>query len=364
MKKLVCSAVALSLTTVAGQASESEWSQLDKEVEALTMSLSQDGDGPNIGGRIYTIYGNSSDRMVGMEDLGGFTVPDARIHLSGSVGSYSYMLQHNFGSGALGDGGSGLLDAYVKFPIGELQGTVGQYRPPILRSGLVSGDRLAFVDRSELGKVYSGRDTGIMLNGDFDAIGWWVAVMNGALGSVGDELLLAGRVDFDFLGEGTGDVEGSYGGNEDPSGTVGLSFFTDGETGSDGFAVEASLSTNVYSVAAELVSLGEGDDPTPGATYYPSANGIAASGFHVPVIAGDTTPFSISGTYMLQPDTWEVGLRFQDLDDAADSTKIDVAATHFVEGHNLKYQAQFTTYDSDSAAIDGTLILLGMNLTF
>ena len=69
MKKLVYSAFALSLTTLAGQASESEWSQLDKEVEALSMSLTQDGDGPQLSGRINTIYANSSDIAVGADDL-------------------------------------------------------------------------------------------------------------------------------------------------------------------------------------------------------------------------------------------------------------------------------------------------------
>jgi len=357
MKQFLYGALALSLTTVTGQASESEWSQLDKEVEALSMSLTTGGDGPQIGGRISTYYASSGDFMIGMDDLGGFMVPDARVDLSGSVGEYSYRLQWNWGNGMLGDGGAGLLDAYIEIPVGELKATLGQYRPPILSSGLTAGNRLAFVERSELGKIFSARDTGAQLNGTFDAIGWWLAVMNGTANNTGDELLVAGRVAFDFLGAGAGDTEGSYGASDDPSGTVAASFFTDGESDGDGFAVEAAISTSVYSISIELAPLG-GDNA--GELYVPGGIGLGPFASRV---EGDSSPLSFAGTYMLQPDVWEFGARFQTVDNAADTTKIDVAVTRFVQGHDLKYQAQFSQSDSD-AGFDGSTILLGMMLSF
>ncbi|MFT5050690.1 MAG: hypothetical protein ACI8QZ_002092 [Chlamydiales bacterium] len=355
MKNFFYGAFALSLTTIAGQASESEWSQLDKEVEALSMSLTQGGDGPTLGGRVSTYYTSSSDVMVGADDLGGFILPDARVDLSGSVGEYGYRIQYNFGDGSLGDGGAGLLDAYIEIPVGELKATVGQYRPPILRSGLTHGNRLAFAQRSELGLLFSGRDAGGMLAGNFDAIGWWLAVMNGGAANTGDELMVAGRVAFDFLGAGAGDSEGSYGASDDPSGTVAAAFFADGESDGDGFVVEAAIATSVYSVSFELAALG-GDLATE--LYVPGA------AMPLSTVEGDSSPFSIAGTYMLQPDVWELGARFQTVDNAADTTKIDVAVTRFVQGHDLKYQAQFSQSDSDPGGFDGSVILLGMMLSF
>lgn len=321
------------------------------------MSLTAGGEGPQIGGRISTYYANSGDIPVGMDDLGGFFVPDARVDLSGSVGEYGYRLQWNWGNASFGDGGTGLLDAYIEIPVGELKATVGQYRPPILRSGLTRGNRLAFVDRTELGKLFSGRDAGGQLSGTFDAIGWWLAVMNGGAAAVGDELMVAGRVAFDFLGAGAGDSEGSYGASDDPSGTVAAAFFSDGESDGDGFVVEAAIATSVYSIAVEIAPLG-GDNAAE--LYAPG--GAGGFGF-VSSVEGDSSPFSIAGTYMLQPDVWEFGARFQTVDDTADLTKIDVAVTRFVQGHDLKYQAQFTQFDAD-AGVDGSAILLGMMLSF
>lgn len=365
MKKVAFSALALSLTTAAGSASESEWSQLDKEVEALSMSLAQGGDGPTISGRIFAIYQNSDldAQQVGGEDLGGFSVADARVKLEGEVGGYSYVLQQNFGSGFLADGGSGLLDAYIDIPIGELSARVGQYRPPILMSGLTRGDRLVFMDRTELGKLFSGRDTGVQLSGNFDALSWWLTVMNGTGNGAGDEVMIAGRAAFDFLGGGSRDSAGSLGASDDPSGTVAVAYFNDRETDGDGVAIEAVVATSVYSVSAEIAPLG-GDNA--GELYAPNTALSATFGGtgNASLIEGDSTPFSVAGTYMLVPDQWELAARFQGTDAAGDTDKIDVAITRYIQGHDLKYTAQFSNLDSDVDAIDGTYFMFGLNLTF
>ena len=92
MKKLVCSAIALSMTSAAGLASGSDWSTLDQEVQALTASISssQDGGGMQLSGMIRSYYASSSDIIIAGEDLGGFTLENARVGISGERGDYSY----------------------------------------------------------------------------------------------------------------------------------------------------------------------------------------------------------------------------------------------------------------------------------
>ena len=370
MKKLVTSASALSLTVVPGFASENDWSQLDKEVEALTASLQSD-DGPMISGFIRTLFQNSSDiPIVGLDDdgdptldlgdLSGFSVPDARIELEGNVGDYSYRIEYDtVGIGGLGL--DGLLDAYINFPIGTVNGTMGQFKPPVLRSSLVDRDQLLFVDRTGVGEIFAVRDQGLMVSGDFDALGWWLTIQNGS-DDVGDEYFFAGRAAFDFLGEGVGDsAEGAYGGTDEPSATVGVAYFNDGFTEIDGFALDGYLATNVYSFGFELVSLGEAEAaPPPGLSGFGGIPGGLASGAFL--VADDSTPFAVVGSYMLTPETWEIAARFQDFDDDADSNKIDVAVNYYIEGHDLKWTVQYSTIDSDAG--DADVITLGLLLAF
>lgn len=350
MKKLVCSAIALSLTSATGLASDDGWSSLDEQVEALTSSLSAQGGGaPAISGRVKVLYQNSGDIAVGDNDLGGFDIADARVKLTGQRGDYSYVVQTDLADNG---GGSNLLDAFTDFKVGGSVGArVGQFKPGVLRSGLVSSGKLFFVDRTANGAGWGTRRQGFMLSGDFDQIGWWLTVQDGSDGN-GDELFAALRVAFDFLGEGIGeeDVEGAYGGTEDPTGTVALAIFDDGELDDgDGTAFEAYVATNTYSFGADIVDYG--DDGYTAATDGPS-------------IFMDSSPFSVFGTYMFSPMAWEGGLRYSDLDDdAEDTTKIDVAVNRYLDGHNLKWTLQYSMFDFDDAD-DIDLISLQLQVGF
>ena len=62
MKKLVFSACALTLTGSTAVANDGDWTQLDKDVQALSASLQDiEGTGLVIGGRIRAAYENSGD---------------------------------------------------------------------------------------------------------------------------------------------------------------------------------------------------------------------------------------------------------------------------------------------------------------
>lgn len=366
MKKLFTSAAALSLTAVPGLASENDWSQLDQEVEALTSSL-QDQDGLHIGGWIRARWDFSGDLETDLvnidgdtqtQSLNGASVPQVRLILDGETGGYGYFVQYELSSQReLTDPslpGDKLLDASIDFPIGEtIRGTVGQFKPPIVRSALLSRKDIFFLDKSTNGIAWSGRDQGVMVEGEFDALGWWLTLMNGSDGAF-EDLFISGRVDFDLMGEGVGNVEGAYGGGDNPSVTAGVSAFSDGfSDDGEGFGADVYASTNIYSFGAELVDYGDSG-------YFSQAAGIATIGLTpVDTGLGGATPWAISGTYMLTPDTWEVGARYQDLDNDDDERLIEIAVNHYLQGHDLKWQVQYTNFSTDAAGEDDADVISG-----
>lgn len=371
MKKLVCSAAALSLTSVSGLAATNDWSQLDQEVEALTSSLAQDG-GPNFGGWVRARWDFSGDEAfqtvlvddtgtTQTQDLNGATVANVRVLAEGETAGYGYMVQYDFRY-------SEFLDASVSFPIGSITGTVGQFKPPIVRSALVSSRDIFFQSKSLNGAVWTGRDQGVMISGEFDALGWWLTLMNGS-DSTGQDLFFSGRVDFDLMGPGVGDAEGAVGGSENPTVTAGLSGFNDSFSNKgEGFGLDVWASTNVYSFGGEVVSYGDsgyvsgsvpGDLYSPPGSFGPIPKGPTGTGG-----LGDSTPWAISGTYMLTPDTWEVGARFQDWDTSSSDRAIEVGVNYYIQGHDLKWQFGYTNFSTDTTNGDFSLVNAGIVLAF
>ena len=90
----------------------------------------------------------------------------------------------------------------------------------------------------------------------------------------------------------------------------------------------------------------------------------------VPIpLAADANVFSIAGTFMLtdassQYGAWELGVRFQTLDDDDDTRVIDAGANYYVDGHNMKYIINYTNLDSDNGNFDGDLIRVGVQARF
>ena len=121
MKKLVFSACALTLTCGTAVANNSDWDQLDNDVQALSANLQDGGSGMTIGGRIRTAYANNSDA-----DLGGFQLYNARLFAHGTTAAgVGYRMENDFATG-------NLLDAYIDVAAGELDLRIGQFRGHVL----------------------------------------------------------------------------------------------------------------------------------------------------------------------------------------------------------------------------------------
>lgn len=346
MNKLVCSALAASVvgaTGFAGTGTDS-WASLDRELESLSATLSAQSGGPQIGGWIITSLDLVEDGEFdpgpppSVDDSLGFNLRSARVNVSGNVGDYGYRLSYDFGQENLFGGFVGAIkDAYATFRIGDtITGRLGNFKPPTLSSFLIERNRLLFLDRTIIATTFD-RDLGAQVSGDFETVGWWIAAQNGADGTA-DELLFTARVAVDLMGEGVGAVEGAYGAPDGTALTL-AAFFQDDGSFDDGTRIgaEARLTSGPFSAAGEVV-----DNDTD---------------------LGDNTPWNVTFSYLFT-DQWEAAVRWEDMDDAADTTRISVGLNRYVMGHDVKWTAQFSTGDSDDAALENDAISIGLAVTF
>jgi hypothetical protein len=375
MIKLVYSALALTLVSVPGIASENEWSSLDQEIANLSSSLSaQNTSGPKVGGWVISSIRMSDDVDTGeVDDDGdpkdqlGFQLDTVRLEVTGDAGSdYGYKISFDFVDGdfdedlippGLNDlqeriftsqfipggttaGGASIKDAYATWKIGEaVSGKMGRFKPHFLRSSSgVSDNRLLFLQRTVIGEAFSGRDIGLQFSGNFDTIGWAISGTNGSDGAA-EDFLFCGRLEASLMGAGASKVEGAYGAGEGTNLTAGIAALDDGDV-EDGMAlgIDMAVTAGPFSAAAEIADLDED--------------------------IGDATPWDITLGYMFT-DMYEVAARYEDFDDDdGDTTRITAGVNRYVQGHDIKWQLQFITQDSDTDAFDADQFGLGLALSF
>lgn len=365
MRKLVYSAVALTLVSVPGFANENEWSSLDQEINNLSTSLSaQNAAGPKIGGFIKTSfrYSDDTDALFGPlndEDESGFKLDKARIEISGDLGQdYSYKVSFE-----LTDSTPPIVrDAYVSWKLAEsVKGTMGRFKKPFLRSGLVSDKSLLFYDRTALGAFFDVREEGLMFSGNFDTVEWWLAGQNGTDGKQ-DDWNFTIRLAANLMGSGVGKVEGAYGAGEETNLTVGVAYGDEGEY-DDGamIAAEVALTAGPFSLAGELVDFDDGDstgsflskDGSP--LHYGSNNTLAD------IDPADSTPWDISASYLFT-DVYEAALRYEDADDTDSTTAWSLGVNRYIQGHDIKWTLQVLSSDSDLSSSEVTEWTLGLTV--
>lgn len=359
MKKLVFSAAALTLTGTA--VANDDWAQLDNDIQALSASVQGlEETGMQVGGRVRALYESSSDVLVGANDLGGFSLRNARLYAHGTTaGDIGYRVEVDFANTLNTAEEIGLLDAYLDIPVGgEISARVGQFRAHVMRESLIDSGNLFFVDRSAIATHFAGRSQGIAVHGDFDAFEWAVSIQNGGDAN-GDELFYAVRGEIDLIGEGTDLIEGAYGASEEMEASAGIAYFSDEAVeDADGFVVEGSLASNQFSVQAAFLSLGDAI----------STSNVDQEIGRTAALLPDSSPFTLQGTFMLSEASseygaWELGARFQDLDDDVnDTTILDLGANYYANGHDFKYIINWTSVSSDAG--DADIISVGVNSRF
>ena len=381
MNKLVFSALATLVAGATGFANDTEWPELDRELAALNNApLDSHAHGPAVSG--WLIGAITSDDAPSIanpnasDDL-GTGVHAARVNLSGSLGNnYSFVLGWDFtdtgelyapqGVAVANSGNGGLTDANVSVGVTDgLDLTVGIFRRQFLYSGNIQRNQTLFINRSHLGSMYSSRDAGVALSGSFNRVNWEVTATNGHDGT-SDEFAFSAHVDFDIIGSGSGN-EGAYGAAEGANLNVGLSFSDDnsGTNANDDIAAGGDgTGTNV--------ALGTDRDASAIGGYANfTLNGFSAwaemadQDADVDGQAGPdgSTPYSVGLGYLFGSN-YEVAFRYDDWDDAAETTRYNLGVNRYIDGHDIKWQLNYSSGSSDSEANENDVLALGIAVGF
>jgi len=365
MNKFVLSA--LALTTASGAAlagnETKEWLSLDREIASLAQGTAQAASsGVTVSGFIKTSFYDSGDidtdpSPLNESDLSGFSLNNARVNISGSIGRFGAYIQLD-GASAMSDesahpgpGNLGpslgapdqpfstasdviVLDAYASWSItDEIQLRMGNFRPPVLGSALLDENQLLFLNRTLNGDVWDFRDLGVQVNGNFDRLGWWAALQNGQ-DAQGDEFAYALRVAFNALGAAGSNVEGAYGAGDDTNLSLAAAYADDGDIDEGtALALEGQFSVRNFAIAGEMVDYDED--------------------------LGDVSPWSLTASFLINTQ-WEIAARYEDVDDSDDTTLITLGLNWYLEGHNAKWQINYATADSDNSSFEVDLIGLGL----
>jgi hypothetical protein len=341
---------ALALSTPHAAAGGEEWLRLDRELESFA-SAAQVPSPPSVtvGVLLRTRYAwvEESPTMPG-ESESGFALDDVRPWIEGRVGATTVRLALEGASGTFE-----VLDAWARLPVIEdVELGVGRLQPAVLRSALVDPQNLLFLQRTVPGDFWYARDSGVELAARLDTVLVRAGLFNGSDGA-GDEPALSLRADWDAVAT-VPPVEGAYGSGRQTALVVGASYYDDGGALEDGdvISLDALLTTDRFSLGGEFQSYADDGGVDPG-------NGVKDGIFGN---LSDTSPWSLSASFMVDPDRYELGLRYEDLDDDFDGKAITVGLNAYLAGRDLMGQINYTQLDSDFAGRDGGVFAIGLTV--
>ncbi|MFT7670588.1 MAG: hypothetical protein ACI8X5_003298 [Planctomycetota bacterium] len=323
-----------------------EWAALDLELQSFEqLTLGTNESSAEIWGYVR---GNVFYQDV--TNSGAMHLDNLRVNLVGNLSDYNYRLTVDLASGKLQ-----MEDAWVSTNLGEqFNFTLGKFKIPLLRSGMVEANETLFIARTRNGIFYSQRDTGGMFNGDHGRFHWRLSVQNGQNG-VAERQLTTLHTSLNVMGEAEKSYEGAFGSDGSTSLTVGAGV-SDDDTASHGTAVafEANLVTGRFSAQAEWVKYGSGYTLIPDMEQ-----------------RGDTSPWSLTTSYMLVPDKYEVALRYENFDDASapldfERRTFSAGINRYIEGHAIKWQFNIAAAHKggNSDGQHDLLAALGVTLSF
>ncbi|MEX1025750.1 MAG: porin [Planctomycetota bacterium] len=358
MNKFAMTALAFStLGASASATTGNDWLELDREINALTSpSLFQQG-GINVTAliRVYGTYGDDDAQTGGGSDITGFELDDVDIAVSGEVGDFGWRINVDADSGV-----AVLEDAYAWWQFSDyVSARLGQFKPQVFFSNLVDPENQVMIDRTLLGSAFDFWDLGAGANGQYEMIDWMVNVFNGA-DADGNDSRYTFRVEYD-LGQGVGEYEGAYGAGDDLNATVGGVYVHDDSISGDAslFGVDFNGTFGQIGFGAEIADVDDDFGMTTAGDFGNYFGGPL--GGVQPFLAGDSTPFALTGSFMLNEE-FEVALRFQDVDDADDRRLLTAGVNWFQSGHNAKWQANITDVSADTDANEGTFLQVGLVL--
>jgi hypothetical protein len=295
---------------------------------------------------------NSDDAfyMVGSENLSGFDLRRARGTFRGMVGDTSYKI-----SGEISSGTMALRDAYLGWECGEiLDVTFGRYKNPLLWSGRVSSFADPFHDVPVTAAENDGRGEGVMVEGTMGAFDLLLSVQNGSDG-LASEQLLVGRAQWNMIGENAfGKWHGAYGYGDGMQLSAAVGFFDDGaiDNGS-GISGEVGFVVDAFSLRADMVDYDENYDETTGVDLDDT----------IGTVKTNTTPSAITFGYLFGDDAWEILVRQEDFDDAAETDRSSIGLVWYSAlGPKGRWALLYQELSSDDPSLEGTRVELSFAL--
>lgn len=375
MNRFVKTALAIAVAGSAAQAGtgDNEWAALDSEISGLASSLAPPQDGRGWAVLLRAVYTHSSDDIAtaGGPDTSGFNFNDVDIAFWGSQGAYTWRLSADIINNEAGKTGAifELEDAYIRWLCGGyFNAQVGNFKPRVTRSNSVDPGYLLFIDRSAIGSSMDMWDNGVGVDGAWEQLRWYVAIMNGLNGHTRDHFYLL-RGEWDF-GSGAGDYEGAMGSSDTMNGTIGASFINDdsvptsgGDSDTTAYLLDFHGNASQFGFGGEIALIG---DDYVGWGTDEDFNNIFAPFTSLP-LGEDSKPWNAYLSYQVNQE-WEFGVRYEDLDNdtvggatGPDNTLLSVVANWYRDGG--KWQAQWTDIDSDESGVpDGSVFEVGFSV--
>lgn len=339
----------LVLAPLASAGGSDDWLPLDRELQALESTLAPQDGGIRVGALLRTNYAWFEESPINPgTHYSGFAFDNIRAFFEGDVGSTTMHLSFEGQSGTVV-----VLDAYGRMPVAEhVRLTVGQYLPAVLRSGLIDPQNLLFILRTGPGAYWHQRDQGAEVAADLDRVLVRASLLNGS-DAVADDVAFCVRADWNAVNSVPW-VEGAYGSGRQTGLIVGASYYDDASALEDGdvISVDALLTTDRFSLGGEFQSYGDdgGVDPGNGVK-----NGIYGN-------FSDTSPWAVSASFMVDPDKYELGLRYETLDDQYDASAVTVGLNAYLAGHDLMWQFNYSQVSSDRSDQDGGAVGIGLTV--
>jgi len=297
----------------------------------LPSSLLAAGDGPSLGGYILVHYGDDDD---GTE----MRYRAVRVEMKGIQGAVEYAVSADFKGtiddhDGVDDEAVSLKDAWAAWPVSDgLTATFGRFKEPVLHSGYHSSSRRLMVERTANGGDFDDRNAGLMLNGGFGDLQWWAAMQEGDDGAGDmDNAQTTIRAVYNFMGSAFGKYQGIYG-YEGSNLSVGMASVEDDGRAFEATAMEVGYVSDGWCLYADRVDEDGGDSPT-----------------------------SVTVSHMMNTE-YEIALRMEEDDDAANTNHMIAGINWYQggDGHNLKWQLNFTESESDNPANEGTRVDFGL----
>lgn len=363
MNKFVTGALALAATSTVGladPADNSDWLELDSEINGLASSYASSQEGMGWTALLRFTYTFSSDDIAtgGGDDISGFKFEDVDMAFWGGVGNYQWRISWDMGSGAsLSTSSFDLEDAYVMWECEEyFTTTAGNYKMRVLMSDAVDPEKQLFIDRTALGSAFDFWQPGVAVHGSQDLFHWYAGLQNSSDGQESGHRYYV-RAEYDF-GTGSGMYEGALGSNDDFNATIGGVFYSDDDVSGDGsmYAVDGRGSAGPFGFGGEIAFVDEdlGNTLVTGSDFSRLNNSSLSFGSFAD--QDDTSPYGVFLSYLLN-DEFEAGVRYDDLDNFDEESIISVVLNWYRSGHNAKWQAQWSDVDSDGD--DGSIFQVG-----